>query len=116
MVVHGVSSPRWLRPVAETTLGIVLAVVPLALWVAWSPALLVAVLVIGAVCAALLVAIYRPLPDDAPQNTQEDTAHAVLPDGFVEELHRLSPLVYHHGLEGKPSFRRTMEKLRRLIR
>jgi len=102
----------WLRATAETALGIVLAVVPLALWVAWSPAVLLVVVAAGAVSAALLVALWR-LPDGAHAGGR--ASHAVVSDRFVEDMHRLFPLNYHHSRTGKARFRRTMEKLRRSI-
>lgn len=114
MSMLGIASARWLRPAGETGLGIVLALVPLALWIAWSPVVLLAVLVTGGVCAALLIAI-SALQDDA-QAAQLDAARVVVPETFVEEVHRLSPLVYHHGLRERRRFRRAMEKLRRLMR
>jgi hypothetical protein len=118
MMILGIAVPGWLRSASETVLGVVLAVVPLAMRIAWTPALLLGVLATGGLCAALLIAISALSDDDrdAMQATQTDAAHAVVPDPFVEELHRLFPLVYHHSRREKPRFRRVMEKLRRLIR
>ena len=45
----------WLSVAATTGLGLVLAAMPLALWVAWSPAVFVAVIVAGASAAAALI-------------------------------------------------------------
>lgn len=113
MIIHGIATQRWLRPASETALGIALALVPLALWIAWTPILLVAVLATGAVCAALLIAIAGLGHDEA---AQDDAERVVVPDAFVEQLHRLFPLVYHHSRREKQGFRRMMEKLRRLMR
>jgi hypothetical protein len=118
MMILGITSVRSLKAAGETGLGIVLAVVPLALWVAQSPAVLLAVLATGGVCAALLVAL-SGLQDaslEEARNAQEDPARADVPDAFVEELHHLFPLVYHHSRREKQRFRRTMETLRRLMR
>jgi hypothetical protein len=57
MMILGVAAVRPLREVVETGLGIALALVPLGLWIAWSPAVLFAVLVTGGVSAALLIAL-----------------------------------------------------------
>ena len=117
MMILGITVVRPLMAMGETALGIALAAVPLALWIAWSPAILFAVIVTGGVCAALLIALSRL--QDAPLDearAEEDAAHAEVPDAFVEELHQLFPLVYHHGRREKKRFRRTMETLRRLMR
>lgn len=58
-MILGIPFVRSLKAVGETVLGIVLAVVPLALWVAWSPTALFAVLVTGGVCAVLLIALSK---------------------------------------------------------
>jgi hypothetical protein len=116
MIIHGMATLRWLRPASETALGIVLALVPLALWIAWSPTLLVAVLATGAACAALLIAIAGPGRDAAAGDAQDEAEQVVVPDSLVEELHALFPLIYHHSRREKQGFRRTMEKLRRLTR
>jgi len=118
MMILGVTVVRPLRAAVETVLGIVLALVPLALWIAWSPALLFAVIVTGGVCAALLIALWHWQDEslEAARDLDEDPAHAEVPDAFVEELHRLFPLVFHHSRQEKQRFRRTMETLRRLMR
>jgi len=110
MMVLGITVVRPLKAAGETALGILLALVPLALWIAWSPAILVAVIVTGGVCAALLIALCRW------QDESLEEAHAEVSDAFVEELHHLFPLVYHHSRREKQRFRRTMETLRRLMR
>lgn len=118
MMILSITFVRVLKAVGETVLGIMLAVVPLALWVAWSPAVLLVVLATAAVCAALLIALSR-LQDETledSRNAREDPARADVPDAFVEELHHLFPLVYHHSRREKQRFRRTMESLRRLMR
>ena len=117
MMILGVTVVRPLKAVGETVLGILLAAVPLALWIAWSPAILFAVIVTAGVCAALLIALSRlqDEPRDEARNLEEDPAHIEVPDAFVEELHQLFPLVYHHSRREKQRFRRTMETLRRLM-
>lgn len=118
MVILTVTLARALRAAGETGLGIVLALVPLALWVAWSPAVLLAILVAGGVSAALLVVLswLEDAPADEARMPQDDAGRVAVPDAFVEELHRLFPLVYHHSRREKRGFRRVMDKLRRLMR
>ncbi|KPK07061.1 MAG: hypothetical protein AMJ64_07520 [Betaproteobacteria bacterium SG8_39] len=52
------------REVLATLAGIVLALTPLALWIAWSPQVMGLVLAAAAVAAVLVVACW---PDRAPQ-------------------------------------------------
>jgi hypothetical protein len=99
--------------VGETVLGVMLALVPMLLWVAWTPFLLAAVLAAGAISAALLVLLHAAIGDpDAPAGRDP---RAALPDAFVEEIHRIFPLTYHHSFTGADRFRRAMESLRRLL-
>jgi len=102
----------WRRAASEVALGIVLAVVPLALWVAWSPAVFLIVVFSGGTCAALLIALWGRSESEHGDAVE---SRAVVSDQFVEEMHRLFPLTYHHSRKGKLRFRRTMEKLRRLV-
>ena len=115
MTKRTAAAADWLRAAGELALGIVLAMVPLALWIAWSPDVLLLVIAAGGVSAALLVALSGRARDETTRDSQADAVHAVVPDAFVEELHRLFPLVYHHSLREKQGFRRTMERLRRLM-
>jgi len=107
-----VAGPGWLRAAGELALGIVLALVPLALWVAWSPDMLLFVIAAGGVSAALLIVLWGPSESGRIEEGQPRT---VVSDQFVEEVHRLFPLTYHHSRRGKLRFRRAMEKLRRMV-
>jgi len=101
----------------ETVLGIVLAATPVALWVAWSPALLVCVLLTAAACSALLVLLSDRLPgregqDDGAQSWRDKNS---VPGEIVEEVHRLFPMIYHHSGRNDPRFRQAMARLSRWI-
>lgn len=101
-----------LSRIGETGLGIVLAVVPVALWVAWTPIVCAVVIAVGFVAAALLIALsYRRAAEDASASPGE--APPALPDTFVATVHEVFPLTYHHSREGPRRFRSAMEKLRR---
>jgi hypothetical protein len=102
-----------LQAVAETVLGLALAAVPVALWVAWSPFVFGLVLGTCFVCAALLVALTDSASASAPLGRGP---LAAIPEAGVEELHRLFPLTYHHGRRRDPRFHALMEKLRQLTR
>ena len=101
-----------------TVVGLVLAALPLALWIAWTPLVFVGVLITGVASVALLVFLldYRRSAVEEPADASERHRGSAVPDEFVEEIHRIMPLTYHHGRMGRGPFRGTMEKLRRLIR
>lgn len=103
--------------VGVTVCGIVLAAAPLALWVAWTPSVFLLVLVAAAVSVVSLGVFLSRIPrgDEAPDGGNDDVARPRLPDGFVEEIHAIYPLNYHHSRIGKPRFRRTMDRLRRMM-
>jgi hypothetical protein len=104
-----------LRPIATTMLGITLAVVPLALWVAWTETVLLGVLTVGAASAVLLVVLAEreaAMPD-APHRSE---ARPVIEDESVAEIHRVFPLTYHHSLRPRARFLRAMEKVSRRMK
>src|SRR5687767_9885752 len=94
-----------LSRVATATLGALLAITPAALWVAWSATAVFVVLVAAVVSAGLLVL----LTESSPQGKDDSVT---LPEEFIDEVHRLFPLTYHHSAAGPSRFRRAMERLR----
>ena len=94
-----------MRTVATTVLGLILAVTPAALWIAWSASAVFAVLGTAAVCAGLLVL----LTESSPQAAND--GRVALPEGFIDEVHRLFPLTYHHSAAGPARFRLAMKRL-----
>lgn len=109
---------RVIAAVGETGLGLILAAVPLALWVAWSPFVFALVLAVGIASVALLIAWPYLLPscDEVGESPRRVAPLVALPGEFVEELHRIFPLTYHHSLKERARFRRAMEKIRPLVR
>jgi hypothetical protein len=101
-----------LSRIGETSLGIVLAVVPVALWVAWTPIVWTVVMAVGFVAAALLIALDHRRRAEDSSGPPRDGAPA-LPDTFIQTVHEVFPLTYHHSREGPRRFRSAMEKLRR---
>ena len=99
---------------SETVLGIVLAATPVALWVAWSPALLVGVLLTAIACSGLLVLLSEHLPRRGDQGTELDCPRDEA-GKIVEEVHQLFPMIYHHSGRNSPRFRRAMMRLSQLI-
>ena len=96
-----------MRTAAQILLGLVLAATPLALWVAWSPAMLAATIAITVLCAVLLVALTEP--------AKHGEADAVrLSDGFLDEVQSLHPMIHHHSGRRSSRFQRAMRRLARL--
>jgi hypothetical protein len=107
-----------LRAFGVGALGIILAAVPLALWVAWTPGMFLVVLGMGWAASVLIIALVdwqRFAGDDGHALRGGDSAAAVS-DEFVAEIQRISPLTYHHAWIEKARFRTAMEKLRQLLR
>jgi len=101
----------------ETVLGIVLAATPVALWVAWSPALLVWVLLIAIACSAMLVLLSECLPRRGDHGFGAQSRRDRVGDigEIVEEVHQLFPMIYHHSGRNNPRFRLAMARLWRLV-
>jgi len=101
--------PHRLADYATALLGIVLAATPLALWAAWSAAVLFLVLGVAIASAGLLVLLNHLGGQTAPSGA----GRAELPEEFVAEVHQLFPLTYHHSHRPAARFRRAMAKLSR---
>ena len=100
---------------AMTVLGLVLVVMPLALWIAWSETVFSLVLAAGFVAAALFCVLARFGAAAADFQQERTDERKSLPDQFIAEMHRLFPLVYHHRRPGDSAFQRKMERLRKLL-
>jgi hypothetical protein len=109
--------PEQLARAGATAFGLVLSALPVAMWVAWSPMVFVLVVATGAVSAAMLIVLIDRcgVESDRPSASASAGPHAVPPGEFVEELHRIFPLTYHHSLVGRSRFRHAMGRLRRLV-
>jgi hypothetical protein len=109
---------RWLSG-AEVGLGIILALTPITLWVAWTPLVFMVVVAAAAVSAILLGLLHGrrgSAHQDLDPDRPSESLQPVLPDGFVEEIHQIFPLTYHHSRIESPRFRRAMQNLRILLR
>ena len=104
-----------LAAAASTLLGVILGVTPVMLWVAWTETVLFVVVAVAIVSAGLLVSLEERLhrPSDGPG---AGVGSARLPDRFVDEIHQIYPLTYHHSMRPRARFRQTMEKLSRMIK
>ena len=114
MLIVGMLTSERLREAAETALGLVLAVIPLALWIARTPETLLWLLAIAGASVLLLIALWRSHPDDESVRST-GRATPIFPDDMVEELHEIFPLTYHHSLRERARFSRVMDRLRRRV-
>ncbi len=104
-----------LYQIALVVLGMILALSPLALWVAWSETVFVVVLGVGAVAMGLLFALIS-LGDENDVDRRAAGKQPILNPELIAEMHRLMPFTYHHRRLGDPRIRRKMAKLRALMR
>jgi hypothetical protein len=102
------------RDAAMLALGIVLAAVPLALWIAWTETMFFAICGVFIVALVAYIALahldgtsgpIRPLHFPSPRITPE----------FIDEMQRLMPLIYHHSPIGSYRFHQTMARLRAIL-
>jgi hypothetical protein len=107
--IDGMERVRRLRYIAEAGLGMVLAVTPVLLWIAWTPTILLAVMAVSVLSAGLLVLLTEP------SREQAGGPRTPLSPEFIAEVHQLFPLTYHHSLHETTRFRRAMKRMSRLI-
>ena len=94
-----------------TICGILLALFPLALWVAWTPFVFAAIFAAGIASTALLLVLLAREPE--PREHGRGSERPGVPESFIEELHGIFPLTYHHSRRGRARYRRAMARLRR---
>ncbi len=102
-----------LHEAVMTLLGITLALTPLAMWVAPNSTILAIVLTVSVV-SGFAVWTLSLLGHSAPDNAVGDEPPR-LPDKFVAELHKLSPLTYHHSGMGDTTYQRKIDSLRKYL-
>ncbi len=96
-------------------LGLVLMVTPLALWVAWTETIFLAVLATGATALVLygvLDRFERPV-NPARRETSDDLRAVKMPNELIVELQDLHPFIHHHRPSGSPKFRTAMNRLKK---
>ena len=104
-----------LAAATATVLGVILAVTPVMLWIAWSGTVLFIVVAVAIVSAGLWVSLEEHLHRPSA-GSRAAVGGARLPDGFVDEIHQIFPMTYHHSMRPRARFRQTMEKLSRMIK
>ncbi len=106
-----------LRNIGMIVFGAILALTPLALWVAWTETVFVIVLAVGAI-AGVLCCVLADGPDPVLEDRRElsrPQSTTTLPDEFVAGLHEIFPLIYHHRRIGDPFFQRKLDRLKKLL-
>jgi hypothetical protein len=106
------------RSIMMTLLGIILSLVPPALWFAWTETVLFIVVAVGIVSAVALVVLadYGHQSVDDRQVAADVAKRRTLADQSIVEIHRVFPLTYHHSLIEKTRFRQAMERVRQLLK
>ena len=106
------------RSIMITLLGIILSLVPPALWFAWTEIGLLVVVAVGVVSAVALVVLadFGPPGVEDRQAAAEVARRRTLADRSVVEIHRVFPLTYHHSFVEKTRFRQAMERVRQLLK
>jgi hypothetical protein len=107
-----------LRSISMTLLGIILSLVPPALWFAWTETMLLGVVIVGMVSAVALVVLADSGPQEAedPQRTGGVENRRAAVDQTMVEIHRIFPLTYHHSLVERARFRQAMARVRQLLK
>lgn len=107
-----------LKSITMTILGIILSLVPPALWFAWTDTMLLAVVAAGVVSAAALIVLAdceaRSIED--PQAADDIAKRRISADRSVAEIHRVFPLTYHHSMVERSRFRQAMERVQQLLK
>jgi hypothetical protein len=113
MAIGRMSLADRFRTIAMTGLGIILSLIPPALWVAWTETMLFAIAAVGILSAVLLVIL---ADSDPHAGKAGHGGTAGMSDEAIAAIHRIFPLTYHHSLKERARFRQAMDKVRRLLR
>jgi hypothetical protein len=106
-----------LREIAIVICGLTMAVIPLALWIAWSRPVFAGVLIACVAAMGAVVLLSRFGGEDVSDKAAEpEPGKQKLDDEFLEELRRHEPLTHHHRRLSDPRIRRKMARLRDMIR
>jgi hypothetical protein len=112
-----IPSVTMLRQWASVVCGLVLMATPLLLWIAWSIPVMMAVLAAGAAAAVVCCLLAADRAADTPDRLF--VAGQVWPkrpsDEVLAELSDLGPWIHHNHLSTTSTFRRRMDRLRRLL-
>ncbi len=105
------------RSFAASVFGLILALTPPALWIAWSETMFFAILGIGAVAGGL-ICLLADAEDPALEGRGDRSVSGTttsLSDAFLARISGLGPWIHHHRRIGDPAFRAKMESLAALV-
>jgi hypothetical protein len=103
------------RRFAATLFGLVVAVTPLALWVAWSDVMLLGVLLAGAAAAVLCGLLADDEDSDPARPRESGPAAPEAGERFLGELTDLGPWIHHNRLRPDARFAARMDRLRQAL-
>jgi hypothetical protein len=106
-----------LRNAALTAAGLIMAAIPLALWVAWDQATLVLGLAASAALGLLSFVLYADTRATNQEQRKDSNSRTMehLDDEFLSELSDMGPFVYHNRLSADSRFRRKMARLKKKL-
>jgi hypothetical protein len=104
-----------LHDATNTLAGITLALTPLAMWVAPNELVFATVLAISVVSgfAVWLLSYRTTTAEEILRGNASAHGPPLLPDRFIAELHKLSPLTYHHRGLGDGLYQRKIDALKK---
>jgi hypothetical protein len=107
-----------LRNAALIAAGLIMAAIPLALWVAWSQATLVLGLAAGGAFGLLCLVLYADTRAATEEQRKDPSSRTMeeLDEEFLSALTGMEPFVYHHTrLSGNSRFQRRMARLKKKL-
>ena len=110
---------RHLVTALQTLLGIVLVLTPLALWVAWSEAVLLLVLACNIAAITALVLCHWLINRGQVRSGRKQgdrRGPGALSDEFVAAVSNVAPWTYHNRITGDGDFKRNMARLRKMLK
>jgi hypothetical protein len=106
-----------LRNAALIAAGLIVAAIPLVLWVAWSQATLFLGLAASGAFGLLFFVLYadpRATNEDQRKDPRSGTVEP-LDEEFLSELSNMEPFVYHNCLLGDSRFQKMVRLKKRLV-
>ena len=94
------ASTERIREIAEIVVGILLCIMPIALWVAWSTHVFYLVLIVGAVGVIVFGLLIFSRPDQT-QPLSNSSDKVVLDDKAIAEHHKLYPMIHQNTAQSR---------------
>ena len=101
-----------IRNTVLTALGLVMMLSLPAIWVAWTPNMLLGIVATSMAAGVFYCLLYREEPLGEIGDRADRSAITHLTDEAVNDLSGLGPLVFHHRKAGDPEFQRKIDELK----